>query len=858
MKSILYSSILRWAVGALHGLVVIPILFLSASLPARSEGSKSWGVNANYQANLMVPTITTINSVPGGGNTGYRDRGFMLLPSDIDNVPNSLVNVTDKATYKTSYRADHRLYVWVKPGETVFWGFHQNGNNAQNTTFRWYYDTNPSTGLGYYPSATSSANGRTAVPGAVPTFNVRGSTGEQGKPHNAAAVLNGPTQVTGSGYNARSFTNTTGVARAFWLEVEFGNTTQGSNSTEYREFDFWDITVASPKNGGGFQAENGRVYCKYWSVVNALPNQLGSSNSNGQSFPSGSPGFGFYIPIDNDRTTLNDFFVKYASFAGSNAGYVVFFANSDGPGTSGTAEQKRRSKTGTSGVVKYPLFLSNPDESVWPSSLIPDWNVSAVFSKRAFPDQGGLGKFTVNASSAGVVDILLDLNNNGVYDVGTDILLNHEFTAAGTHVFDWNGKYANNGDVPVNTTFKVISSMAFFPVHFPIYDMEQSLGIAIRHMRPGTPYDDVLYWDDVNITGYSPTSSPKSVITNTTGVSGREHKWHANGDNGFSQNNTINTWTGAFNKRSEFVFVFKYDSEVDLTVVKKISKPDGELKDIETAGSGETIIFTIVAKNLAIEGQQEVTATGVHVRDILPAGYQFVSQQLSKGAWDSGNNDWIIGDLAVNEEATMTIEAIVKGSGPYINTAEVRGNESEKDDTNNKDDATLKTFDVVGNVFHDPDAGSVGISAAGGINTIPAGVVATLIDGSGKVVGSSSVSAEEIDRGAFSFKTIPGGNYRVILGNASLVPGTTPGTRPLTLPSEWINTGDYIGLPNTGTNAESVNGESEAFEVVDNVENVNFGIQKAPETHDSHYSLAGDPASGITIPLNGTVPAKTD
>ncbi len=838
--------------------VVLSVFLLTIhSAVVKAEGSCTWNVTANRQANLFVPS----NSADPTNNTGYRNRGFMLLASDA-------------GTAQVPYNPAHRLYVWVKKDETVFWGFRSPSGGA-NITFNWYYDSNPATGLGYFPTATGSGNGRQLRQSQQ--VNVTGNGGAQGRPANAAAAAAGPSALSGGSYNAYSFTNNTNEDRAFWLEI----------NTYNREFNFWDITVASG-TAGNYVRQNGRVYCKYWSLVNDLPGTMGESNSG--SFPvttQQQDGFGFYIPIDNTRTTINDFFVKYANFGGSNAGYVIFFANSEGPGTTGSVDEKRRSMAGTSSKDQYPLFLNDPDGTVWPSAIEPIWDVSGSFSKKPHPETGGQGTFTVESNTPGVVDILIDLdeNLNGQYDEGIDIRFTHEFTPAnfdpGTQKwkfsFNWDGKYGNGTtDVEPNTPIRVITSMAFFPVHFPIYDMEQSLGIRIRHMRPGNPYNDVLYWDDsgipdVNVqVGNNPSNvfpSRQSIKSNLNGLPGPQHIWHANNDNGFSQNNTINTWTGAFNKRSEFAFNFNFDVEVDLAVVKKVSREGGEPKDSEVAGIGELVTFTITAKNLAITDQQEVTATGVNVRDILPLGYEFVSMDLPDGTtWDDNNKDWVIGDLPVGEEEwlTLTIVARVVARGDmedYRNVAVIRGNESEKNTDNNRDDATLEPFKVSGNVFHDPNAGNVDISADGGINTIPSGLYASLLDGQGKVLLSVPVPAivnipdDCVDdcpvAGAFSFNVIPGEGYTVVIGNNTLSPGSSP-SAPLPLPTGWLNTGDFIGAPGTGTNTTSIDGKSEPFDVVNaNVININFGIQQRPVSHDKGYTI-DEPQENSIITLNGT------
>lgn len=827
----LRASARKDSTSFLNSFLALACVFLFGIYDARSEGSGTWKVTANYQANLMVPTVTTISGDYGGGNTGYRDRGFMMLPSDIDDLSSTTVNSAAKQAYKSAYKSDHRLFVWVKAGETVFFGFHQNGSGTHNTVFNWYYENNTTSGLGYFPSATqTTATGR-KLAYASPSFNIRGTGNTQGRPDNATEAQNGPTEIAGnSGYQSLSFKNETGHDRAFWLEVSFSNQTQGSNNTPYREFDFWDITVASG-SPGNYNVKKGRVYCKYWSLVNALPSTAGSANN--QSFPSD---FGFHIPIDNEYTTANDFFVKYANFGNSNAGYVVFFANSDGPGTTGSFADKRKSKVGTSNSHKYPLFLNNPDETVWPSALLPEWDYSAVFSKRTDSQTGGQGKFSVTVNTPCVVDILIDLNNDQIKN-GTDVLLSHEFTAAGTQVIEWNGKDAAGNDVPAGTNIHFVSSLAFFPVHFPIYDMEQSLGISIKHMRPirggGSPIDDVLYWDDSNISGTA--IDPK---VNTTGISGRKHRWNANGDNGFSNENTVNTWTGAFNERVTRNITFQYDVDVDLAVVKSVTPG--------TATAWQNVTFTIEAENLAIEGQTDVTATGVEVVDILPDGYWLVDIQVPAGtSWNALENKWIIGNLPVGEKKVMTIIAQVTPFGPYLNTALIQGNENDINEENNKDDATIQTFKIFGNVFHDPDGGFVD-NSTGGANQIPSNMWVSLVASDDKVITSIPLSSN----GAYSFTSIPG-NYRVAMEGTKGVEG-----QPLVTfvpPTSWLVTGSFNGSPNTG-NSGNISGASELFELTDqDVYNINFGIQQPPVTQGADHILPEIPYSGSTLPLNHTV-----
>ncbi|SDF72001.1 conserved repeat domain-containing protein/Por secretion system C-terminal sorting domain-containing protein [Dyadobacter soli] len=647
-------SAMRKVNHLLTGVAMLVIALFCQVHQASAEGSGVWGVTDNRQVNLFVPTTAVSNSVPGGGNTGYVTRGFMMLASNTGSA-------------STPYNPAHRMYVWVKANETVFYGF-RTSSGSSSVTFNWYYD-NSSTG--FYPTATSAPNRVLADNQTI----TQGNGGATGRPSNAAAATNGPNQVTNSGYTAYSFKNTTGADRAYWVEI-------GSNNLE---FNYWDVTVASGSSGN-YTRQNGRLYCKYWSVVNDLPTSLGTANAT--SSPSS---FGFYIPIDNTLTPAQDFYVKYANFGGSNSGYAIFFANLDGPNSNLTFEQNRRSMNGSSSNAHFPLFLRNPDASVWPSPPLPIATFEAVFSRRpGSSPAAGQASFKVEIDNPSIVDILIDLNGNGFYD-GKDVIISNEYGAAGTYYINWDGRDNTGADVPAGTAIHFVSSLLFYPVHFPIYDMEQSLGISIKHVRPlrsGTePIDDKLYWDDSDIArnNINGTLSPRSVPVNVTGVLGPDHKWWANGDNGFSQNNTINTWTGAYNDEIVRELLFNYTSDVDLAVTKSVSAA--------TPSVGQTVTFTIEATNIPLpeNAGNPITATGVIVTDEIPDGYTVENVSVSKGSWNAATDTWLIGTLDENEVVTMTVTAKVNATGPYLNTAIVQGNENDDNQDNNKDDAVVVT-----------------------------------------------------------------------------------------------------------------------------------------------------------------------
>ena len=111
----------------------------------------------------------------------------------------------------------------------------------------------------------------------------------------------------------------------------------------------------------------------------------------------------------------------------------------------------------------------------------------------------------------------------------------------------------------------------------------------------------------------------------------------------------------------------------DLAVVKTVSNV--------TPNVGSNITFTITATN-----NGPSAATGVSINDVLPSGYTFVSASPSTGSWSAPN--WTIGNLANGGSATLSIEATVKATGTYANTATISGSQTDPTPGNNTSTST--------------------------------------------------------------------------------------------------------------------------------------------------------------------------
>jgi uncharacterized repeat protein (TIGR01451 family) len=75
-------------------------------------------------------------------------------------------------------------------------------------------------------------------------------------------------------------------------------------------------------------------------------------------------------------------------------------------------------------------------------------------------------------------------------------------------------------------------------------------------------------------------------------------------------------------------------------------------------------------------------ATAVEVTDLLPAGYTYVSNTVTQGAYVSGTGVWTVGAVNNGASATLTITATVLASGSYVNNAQVTAaGETDADST---------------------------------------------------------------------------------------------------------------------------------------------------------------------------------
>jgi len=164
------------------------------------------------------------------------------------------------------------------------------------------------------------------------------------------------------------------------------------------------------------------------------------------------------------------------------------------------------------------------------------------------------------------------------------------------------------------------------------------------------------------------------------------------------------------------------------------------------------------------------------------------------------------------------------------------------------------TQQISGNVLNDAD-GLVdnNINQSAGLPNAKTNVGnalrANLINSAGLSVASVPVSAS----GSYLFNNVPVGTYTVQLSiNAATGTYATPVAPPaIVLPAGWVNTGEFVGT--TAGNDGSVNGTSASVAVAagDIKVEVNFGIERLPESVP-FTRVIPRPAKNSTITLNNS------
>lgn len=162
----------------------------------------------------------------------------------------------------------------------------------------------------------------------------------------------------------------------------------------------------------------------------------------------------------------------------------------------------------------------------------------------------------------------------------------------------------------------------------------------------------------------------------------------------------------------------------------------------------------------------------------------------------------------------------------------------------------IKGYTINGNVVN--DANGIVDGAAGPALGTPGGepLFAYLLDNNGTIVTKVPVDATT---GLYTFPDVNFGDYTVkVSNNNTLLKGATPLATAFTLPEGWNNSAQKDANNTVGTAGYSVVSIAAADDI-NTAKTVTQGLNIKPVAVSSSYTMATQPTSGATIPLNNTV-----
>ena len=210
------------------------------------------------------------------------------------------------------------------------------------------------------------------------------------------------------------------------------------------------------------------------------------------------------------------------------------------------------------------------------------------------------------------------------------------------------------------------------------------------------------------------------------------------------------------------------------------------------AGNGDTVTITLTASNSGPD-----TATAVVIRDLLPAGLDYVSGSASQGTClqAAGTVTCALGDLASGASATVTITATSNGTGNMTNPGIVTSSTYETNAGNNSSSVLLN--------IAAPAVTTLAPTFAYGTTTLHGTVNARGVSTAVSFDLGTSASYGSISTGTPS--PVTGYAETEVSGSVYLTPGTTYHCRVRGVSSSGTSTGNDVVFTTPNNNASLSN-----------------------------------------------------
>jgi uncharacterized repeat protein (TIGR01451 family) len=442
----------------------------------------------------------------------------------------------------------------------------------------------------------------------------------------------------------------------------------------------WDITVRSSG-----VAQTGRVFTNYiaMNLGNnglSLNSKLYIQTKDGYRYKmemNGMDPFGFIFFansrgfIDNTTNASNNFTKStiYHSIGDAGDNVTVIFPGNVGVQLPTVAD--------TNTDITHLVFFNPPATSTLTALGIPLTSTLPV-DPTSFQFIGGTGGsgnqtkvgvggyFSFNVNQSGSYQIVIDTDNNGVYDPSVDRILQNS-SSIGSNVVLWDGKNASGANLPAragNAPYNAIITARAGEYHFPILDPENNPnGFKIVMENPPGPFSSIadgfkdvnglaltastIYYNDsnyttangtaINLTGTGSPSPPNAVLGIDSGTTGR-HGFTSN----YGNLKGIDTWTYFSSKGVTTPLVITASNQANVKGTKSVKF----LTDTDLSSSvsvGDIVQYTITYSNL---NPGDSNAINFIIKDTLPTQLTYVSAAITSQT--SGNN------IALNPSYTGT------------------------------------------------------------------------------------------------------------------------------------------------------------------------------------------------------------
>lgn len=436
---------------------VLLLIILSWVFPATrslAEGTKQVMPSATNGTGLIVSTTTTFPL----GNVG----SYLGAP------------------------VDDRIYFYIKDytTESLYYGFN-------------WETLSPATPINTYNDVYMIIYDPTGAQVGGP-IHLPGSNGNPGwinsYPQAAAAKIGG---APGTGYTPLIFTPSMNgdYYVSFYRSSDGGNTHMAGGESMLAKY--FDMTVAAYLSAtNSYSRASGRIHCNKWafSVYNPSKNDIQDPLS------STNATFYGYTP---DSVTVK---VNFPSTGYEPLSFIVAF-NSFGTINTGNWPQDRQSikltniEEGPYLDGGYPVFLTQPDASIWPTSTIP--SPPSLIDPVISGCPPGPYNVRFKAPQPGDYYMLFDLNGIiGYQPNSADRYIELDGQLSGVITYVWDGKDGLGNQVPANTTFPIKFYYRKGRVNVPMYDDELNInGFSVAGVQPATAIstNPAIYWDDTQV-----------------------------------------------------------------------------------------------------------------------------------------------------------------------------------------------------------------------------------------------------------------------------------------------------------------------------------------------------------------------